>query len=96
MMPGPPNVVGIRGGAILRLTRHPTVFMTGEADYIRKRGAFEVHVLAARTRMGSPQAWRSTGKMVRLTLNLKHCALSRCSIMRRQLLALLALLTTAA
>lgn len=45
--PGPPNVVGIRGGELEAVKRHPFLFATGEEDYIRKAGAFDAyeHVL---------------------------------------------------
>ena len=39
--PGPPNVVGIRSGALARVKDHPFLFVTGEKDYIRKDGAWQ-------------------------------------------------------
>ncbi|MBK8975572.1 MAG: hypothetical protein IPM29_06575 [Planctomycetes bacterium] len=42
--PGPPNVVGLDDGALLRAKDHPFVFVTGEEDYIRKAGAWRAFV----------------------------------------------------
>ncbi|MHC5010995.1 MAG: M14 family zinc carboxypeptidase, partial [Planctomycetota bacterium] len=42
--PGPPNVVGIRNGALERVKAHPFLFAAGEEDYIRKSGAFEAYL----------------------------------------------------
>ena len=39
--PGPPNVLGIRSGRLLKARKWPFYFATGEEDYIRKRGAWE-------------------------------------------------------
>ncbi len=39
--PGPPNVVGLRDGSLLKGKVHPFYFATGEEDFIRKSGAWE-------------------------------------------------------
>ncbi|MHC4853632.1 MAG: M14 family zinc carboxypeptidase, partial [Planctomycetota bacterium] len=39
--PGPSNVVGLRGGQLLKVKDHPFYFVTGEEDYIRKNGAWQ-------------------------------------------------------
>jgi acetyl esterase/lipase len=38
--PGPPNVVGIKDGALLKTGNHPFYLATGEVDYVRKDGAW--------------------------------------------------------
>jgi len=42
--PGPANVIGLRGGELLRMKAHPFLFVTGEQDYIRKDGAWKAFV----------------------------------------------------
>ena len=54
--PGPPNVVGLRGGELLRLQDHPVLFVTGEKDYIRKAGAWQAFV--ALEQVGAPVMYR--------------------------------------
>ena len=39
--PGPPNVVGLRNGALLKCKDRAFYFATGEEDYIRKSGAWQ-------------------------------------------------------
>ncbi|MHC5038819.1 MAG: M14 family zinc carboxypeptidase, partial [Planctomycetota bacterium] len=38
--PGPPNVVGIKDGSLLKAKKHSFLFATGEEDYVRKEGAW--------------------------------------------------------
>ena len=42
--PGPPTVVGLRDGALLRAKAKPFYFLTGEEDYVRKSGAWQAFV----------------------------------------------------
>jgi M6 family metalloprotease-like protein len=39
--PGPPTVVGLRDGALLKAKEQPFFFLTGEEDYIRKDGSWQ-------------------------------------------------------
>ena len=54
--PGPPNVVGLRGGVLLAAKDRPILFATGEEDYVRKSGAWEAFL--ALDAAGAPVRYR--------------------------------------
>ncbi|MHC4954654.1 MAG: M6 family metalloprotease domain-containing protein [Planctomycetota bacterium] len=58
--PGPPNVVGLRGGELVRAKDHPFYFVTGEEDYIRKAGAWEAFL--ALEKLGARTMYREVPK----------------------------------